>query len=74
MTKKIEHYINTVGDEVVANLLKKARKLHNKKKLNLNATFIGGGFSELLSSLVLLPHFIISAKEYTMDFKVKILN
>ena len=52
MIKKIEQYIPIVGDAIVSNLIKKSKKLINKKILNINSTFIGGGVSEILKSLV----------------------
>lgn len=52
MLKILEDYINIVDDDVIANILKKARKLHEKRVLNLNSTFIGGGVAEILDSMV----------------------
>lgn len=48
----IEDYIGIVNDSIIADILKKARKLHEKRILNLNSTFIGGGVAEILDSMV----------------------
>jgi len=52
MSKRLEDYLKIVGDDVIANIFKKCRKLHNKHILNLNSTFIGGGVAEILDSIV----------------------
>ncbi len=50
--RKLEDYIEIVGDEVIANIYKKAKKLYGKHILNINSTYQGGGVSEMLVSLV----------------------
>jgi len=52
MIKKLEKYSGIVGDNIMVNIFKKVRKLYNKKILNVNSTFIGGGVSEILNSTV----------------------
>ena len=52
MLGNLEDYIKIVDDKVIANILKKSRKLHEKRILNLNSTFIGGGVAEILESIV----------------------
>ena len=52
MLKKIEDYIPIVGDNVIAELHRKARKLYNKHVIHINSTFMGGGVAEILSTLV----------------------
>ncbi len=47
-----ESYRKIVGDEVIAEIYKKARKLYGKYTLNINSTYQGGGVAEMLSSLV----------------------
>ncbi len=47
-----ESYRKIVGDEVIAEIYKKARKLYGKYILNINSTYQGGGVAEMLSSLV----------------------
>ncbi len=47
-----ELYRKIVGDEVIAEIYKKARKLYGKYVLNINSTYQGGGVAEMLSSLV----------------------
>jgi trehalose synthase len=53
MSKRLEDYLKIVDDKIIANIFKKARRLQlNKKILNLNSTFIGGGVAEILDSVV----------------------
>ena len=52
MIKKLEKYSEIVGDKVIVNIFKKVRKLYRKKVLNVNSTFIGGGVSEILNSMI----------------------
>ena len=47
-----ENYRKIVGDGVIAEIYKKARKLYGKYILNINSTYQGGGVAEILSSLV----------------------
>lgn len=52
MLRRIEDYIPVVGDNVIAELNRKARKLYNKHVIHINSTFMGGGVAEILSTLV----------------------
>lgn len=48
----LEDYLPVVGNEVVANLHRKARKLYGKRLLHINSTYSGGGVAEMLQQLV----------------------
>jgi len=50
--KAIEDYREIVGDEYIASIFKKARKLYGKHILHVNSTYQGGGVAEILVSLV----------------------
>lgn len=52
MLRRIEDYIPVVGDNVIAELHRKARKLYNRHVIHLNSTFMGGGVAEILNTLV----------------------
>lgn len=52
MQEGIEKYVNVVGDECVARLYRKARKLYHKRIFYLNSTFVGGGVAEILSHII----------------------
>ena len=47
-----ELYRKIVGDEVIAEIYRKSRKIYSKYILNVNSTYQGGGVAEMLSSLV----------------------
>lgn len=49
--KRISDYRPIVGDAVIGEIYKKAKKLYGKRVLHINSTFIGGGVAEILSSL-----------------------
>ena len=50
--RKLEDYIEIVGDDIISNIYRKARKLYTKHILHINSTYQGGGVSEMLISLV----------------------
>jgi len=52
MYKNINDYINIVGSRTISTLLKNARKLYEKRILNINSTFLGGGVCEILTSMM----------------------
>ncbi len=52
MLRKMEDYREVVGDAIIADLVKKARRLYNRHIIQINSTFIGGGVAEILSRLV----------------------
>ncbi len=52
MRKRLEDYRNIVGDEVMAQIYRKARRLYGKHILHINSTYQGGGVAEMLWSLV----------------------
>ncbi|HDQ99848.1 MAG TPA: glycosyltransferase [candidate division WOR-3 bacterium] len=45
-------YRETVGDEVLYEIYRRARKLHDQHVLHINSTHQGGGVAEILNSLV----------------------
>ena len=60
--KKLDDYRFIIGDEELAKLYQKARKLYGKKVININSTYMGGGVAEILSSLVpLMNHAGVTA-------------
>jgi len=48
----LEDYRDTVGDEVLGKIARKARNLYGKHILHINSTYQGGGVAEILNSLV----------------------
>ena len=50
--KALNDYREIVGDEIIANIYKKARPLYGKRVIHINSTFYGGGVAEMLSSIV----------------------
>ncbi|MFP4444158.1 MAG: glycosyltransferase [Spirochaetia bacterium] len=52
MAKSLEMYIDAAGDEIVAAIHKKVRKLYGKHNVQINSTFLGGGVAEILSSTI----------------------
>ena len=48
----LNDYRDIVGDKVISEIYKKARKLYGKSIINLNSTYMGGGVAEILNSLV----------------------
>ena len=49
---RLGDYRSIVGDRVISDIYKRARKLAGKRVLNLNSTYMGGGVAEILNSLV----------------------
>lgn len=49
---RIEHYIDLVGDDVIAEIYKKATPLSDKSVVHINSTYYGGGVAEILKTLV----------------------
>ena len=52
MLRGTEDYIGIVGEEVIASIYKKASSLYNKRVININSTFLGGGVAEILSRFI----------------------
>jgi len=52
MKKRLESYRNIVGDEIIAEIYRKAGSLYGKEIININSTYQGGGVAELLDSLI----------------------
>ena len=48
----LDDYIEIVGEKVIADLFRKARKLYGKHVLHINSTYQGGGVAVLLSSKI----------------------
>lgn len=49
--KNLSDYRKIVGDKVISEIYKKARKLYGKRILQINSTYLGGGVAEILNSL-----------------------
>jgi trehalose synthase len=49
---KLEAYRDIVGDDVIAGLYKKARKIYGRRVVHINSTYYGGGVAEILNSLI----------------------
>lgn len=52
MTRKIEDYREIVGDEIIHEIFRKARKFSHRHIVHINSTYQGGGVAEILASLV----------------------
>jgi len=52
MKRTIEDYIDVVGEEVIARIHRRARRLYHRHVFHLNSTFQGGGVAEILSRVV----------------------
>lgn len=52
MIRRLEEYIDIVGENVIFSIYQKAKKLYKKRVCNINATFMGGGVAEILGRLV----------------------
>ncbi len=52
MVITLENYRGIVDDAVITEIYRKARRLYNKRILNINSTFQGGGVAEMLTTLV----------------------
>lgn len=50
--KCLDDYRPIVGDKVIAEIYKKASRLHNKSIVHVNSTYQGGGVAEMLNSIV----------------------
>lgn len=50
--KTVNDYRGIVGDNIISEIYKKARRLSGKSVVNINSTYYGGGVAEILSSLV----------------------
>jgi len=49
--KKLSDYREIVGDKVISDIYRKARRIYGKRVLNINSTYMGGGVAEILNSL-----------------------
>jgi trehalose synthase len=50
---RIERYEDLVGAPTVERVMRKAKRLHDLRVINVSSTFYGGGVAEILSSLTL---------------------
>jgi trehalose synthase len=50
--RTMEDYRDIVGDAVISNIYRKARKFYGKRILEINSTYSGGGVAEMLSSFI----------------------
>lgn len=48
----LDHFVDIVGAQMIADLGRKARKLYGKHILHVNSTYQGGGVAELLGSII----------------------
>ncbi|OPL17691.1 MAG: glycosyl transferase family 1 [Candidatus Aegiribacteria sp. MLS_C] len=53
---RLEDYLHIVGDEEIARILRKARKLYGRHFVHMNSTYHGGGVAEMLTTLVPLTN------------------
>lgn len=51
---RVEDYEPFIGGEAVERILRKAAALHDRRVVNFNSTYYGGGVAEILTSLTLL--------------------
>ncbi len=52
MIRTLEDYRQIIGDDVISDIYRKARKLYGKHVLHINSTAMGGGVAEILASLL----------------------
>ena len=52
--KSLDDYREVVGDDTIAEIYKRARRLQGRRVVHINSTNEGGGVAEILNSLVLL--------------------
>lgn len=50
--RSLDDYRQVVGDEVIADIYKRARRLQGRRFVHINSTHNGGGVAEILNSLV----------------------
>jgi len=55
---RLERYEGLIGAHAVERIMRKARRLHDLRVLNISSTFYGGGVAEMLSSLTLVERAI----------------
>ncbi|MFO8182710.1 MAG: glycosyltransferase [Candidatus Aegiribacteria sp.] len=53
---RLEDYLDIVGDEEIARILRKATRLYGKHFVHMNSTYHGGGVAEMLNTLVPLTN------------------
>ncbi|HDL60081.1 MAG TPA: glycosyl transferase family 1, partial [candidate division WOR-3 bacterium] len=56
--KHLEDYREIVGDNVITEIYRKARKLYGRHIVHINSTFMGGGVAEMLLSIAPLMNYI----------------
>lgn len=50
--RRLTDYAHLVGDEIIADIYRRAGRLRNKRLLHVNSTYTGGGVAEKLASLI----------------------
>jgi len=55
---KLEDYRELVGDKILHEIYRKARKLYGKRIIHINSTCVGGGVAEILRSLIPLMNML----------------
>jgi len=48
----LDDYAEVVGEDIIADLFRKARRLYGKHILHINSTYQGGGVAELLNTMI----------------------
>ncbi len=71
--KSLDDYREVVGDETLAEIYKRARRLQGRRVIHINSTNEGGGVAEILNSLVVLMNDVGIETDWrvlhgTMDF------
>ena len=52
MRRRLVDYREIVGDMIISNIYRKARRLYGKHILHINSTYQGGGVAEMLQTLI----------------------
>ena len=52
MAHRIDDYSNIVGEDIMFEIFKSARRLYGKSIVHINSTYYGGGVAEMLTALV----------------------
>ncbi|KPK64789.1 glycosyl transferase family 1 [candidate division WOR_3 bacterium SM23_42] len=66
MKRSLNDYRKIVGDEVIGEIYRRARKLYGKTAVHVNSTYYGGGVAEILSGIVPLMNDIGIAAGWRM--------
>ena len=52
MKRSLNDYRELVGDDVIGEIYRRARRLYGKTVVHVNSTYYGGGVAEILGSMV----------------------